>query len=141
MLNKVTLIGALGRDPEVRYTTDGTPIANFSVATSESWKDKNTGEKKEATEWHRITAYGKLAEIVGEYAKKGTRMYLEGKLKTRKWQDKDGQDKYTTEIQMSEMKLLGGGNRQSADEGSSGGDMGGDSGGFSNSDMDDDIPF
>lgn len=139
MLNKVTLIGSLGRDPEVRYTADGTPIANFSVATSESWKDKNTGEKKEATEWHRITAYGKLAEIVGEYAKKGTRMYLEGKLKTRKWQDKDGQDKYTTEIQMSEMKLLGGGNRQSTDEGSTGGDAG--DGGFGGDIRDDDIPF
>lgn len=139
MLNKVTLIGSLGRDPEVRYTTDGTPIANFSVATSESWKDKNTGEKKEATEWHRITAYGKLAEIVGEYAKKGTRMYLEGKLKTRKWQDKDGQDKYTTEIQMSEMKLLGGGNRQSTDEGSTGGNAG--DGGFDGGIHDDDIPF
>jgi single-strand DNA-binding protein len=100
-LNKVMIIGNLGRDPEVRYT------ANISLATTSSWKDKNTGEKKEETEWHRVVFYGKLAEIVGQYAKKGRPLYVEGRLKTRKWTDKDGIEKYTTEIVADQMQLLG----------------------------------
>lgn len=106
-VNKVILIGALGNDPEMRYAANGNAIANFSVATSEQWKDKATGEKKESTEWHRISAFGKLAEICGEYLKKGSQVYIEGKLQTRKWQDKDGQDRYTTEIIADTMRMLG----------------------------------
>lgn len=108
MLNKAQIIGYLGKDPEVRYLQDGTAVANFPVATSESWKDKKTGEKKEATEWHRVNMFDKLAEIAGQYLKKGSLVYIEGKLKTRKWQDKDGRDRYTTEIQAHGMKMLGG---------------------------------
>jgi single-strand DNA-binding protein len=107
-VNKVILIGRLGKDPEVRYTTDGKAIANITVATSESWKDKTTGDKQEKTEWHRVTFFDKLAEIVGQYLKKGSSIYLEGKLQTRKWKDKDGQDRYTTEIVGKEMTMLGG---------------------------------
>jgi single-strand DNA-binding protein len=107
-VNKVILIGNLGKDPEVRYTTAGKAIANITVATSESWKDKATGEKQEKTEWHRVTFFDKLAEIVGQYLKKGSSIYLEGKLQTRKWKDKDGQDRYTTEIVGKEMTMLGG---------------------------------
>jgi single-strand DNA-binding protein len=106
-LNKVMIIGNLGRDPEVRYTADQAAIANISLATTSSWKDKNTGEKKEETEWHRVVFYGKLAEIVGQYAKKGRPLYVEGRLKTRKWTDKDGVEKYTTEIVADQMQLLG----------------------------------
>ena len=97
-INKVILIGHLGRDPEVRYMPNGNAVANFSVATSESWKDKQTGENRDKTEWHSIVVFGKLAEIVGEYVKKGTQVYLEGQLQTRKWQDQSGQDHYTTEV-------------------------------------------
>lgn len=107
-VNKVILVGHLGKDAEVRYAASGDAIANFSVATSESWKDKTTGEKKEQTEWHRCVAYRKLGEIAGQYLKKGSQVYIEGKLKTRKWQDKDGQDRYSTEIQVDELKMLGG---------------------------------
>lgn len=107
-LNQVNIIGRLGKDPEVRYTPNGDAACNLSVATSETWKDKRTGEKKEATEWHRVVMYGKLAEIAGEYLSKGSLVYLQGKLKTRKWQDKDtGQDRYSTEVQCNEMKMLG----------------------------------
>jgi single-strand DNA-binding protein len=106
-LNKVMIIGNLGRDPEVRYTADGAAIANISLATTSSWKDKNSGEKKEETEWHRVVFYNKLAEIVGQYAKKGRPLYVEGRLKTRKWTDKDGVEKYTTEIVADQMQLLG----------------------------------
>ncbi len=97
-VNKVILIGNLGKDPEVRYTPGGDAVANITLATSESWKDKNTGEQKEKTEWHRVVFFGKLAEIVGQYLKKGSKVYIEGKLQTRKWQDKNGQDRYTTEV-------------------------------------------
>ncbi len=97
-INKVILVGNLGRDPEIRYTADGKPIANFSIATSESWTDKNSGEKREKTEWHRIVVFGKLAEICGQYLSKGRQVYIEGKLQTRKWQGQDGQDRYTTEV-------------------------------------------
>jgi len=106
-LNKVTLIGNLGKDPEVRYMPNGEAATEVTIATTESWKDKNTGEQKDATEWHRVKFYRRLAEIAGQYLKKGSQVYVEGKLQTRKWQDKDGQDRYTTEIIASEMKMLG----------------------------------
>jgi single-strand DNA-binding protein len=147
MLNKAHIIGRLGRDPEVRYTQDGTCIANLAIATSESHKDRNTGERKESTEWHRVVLFGRLGEIAGEYLKKGSLVYLEGRLRTRKWQNKDGQDQYTMEIVGSEMKMLGSRSDskeavQSASSGRNGG------GGFTpmptdeGSDFeDDDIPF
>lgn len=106
-VNKVIIVGNLGRDPEVRYTPDGASIANVTIATTDTWKDKATGEKKEATEWHRVVFFGKLAEIVGQYLKKGRQVYVEGALRTRKWQDKEGQERYTTEIVANEMKMLG----------------------------------
>jgi single-strand DNA-binding protein len=112
-VNKAVIVGTLGNDPDVRYTADGKAIANISVATSEQWKDKNSGEKQEKTEWHRVVFFGKLAEIVAEYLKKGSQVYVEGKLQTRKWQDKDGNDKYTTEIVANEMQMLGGKNNES----------------------------
>jgi single-strand DNA-binding protein len=106
-VNKVILVGNLGRDPEVRYSPNGQAVANVTLATSESWKDKNTGEKQERTEWHRVVFFGRLAEIAGEYLKKGAQVYVEGRLQTRKWQDKDGADRYTTEIVANEMQMLG----------------------------------
>ena len=106
-VNKAILLGHLGRDPEVRYTQDGTAVATISLATSDSWKDKHTGERQERVEWHRIVIFGKLAEIAGEYLKKGAQVYFEGSLRTRKWTDKDGVEKYTTEINATEMKMLG----------------------------------
>jgi len=108
-VNKVILVGNLGRDPEVRYTPDGAAICNVSIATTSQWKDKNSGERREETEWHRVVFYNRLAEIAGEYLKKGRSVYVEGRLKTRKWQDKDtGADKYTTEIVADQMQMLGG---------------------------------
>jgi single-strand DNA-binding protein len=106
-VNKVIVVGNLGRDPETRYMPDGAAITNVSVATSFQWTDKASGEKKEETEWHRIVFRGKLAEVAGEYLKKGSQVYVEGRLRTRKWQDKDGQERYTTEIMATEMKMLG----------------------------------
>lgn len=106
-VNKVILVGNLGRDPEVRYSPNGSAVANVTLATSESWKDKNSGEKQEKTEWHRVVFFGRLAEIAGEYLKKGSQVYVEGRLQTRKWQDKDGHDRYTTEIVANEMQMLG----------------------------------
>jgi len=106
-VNKVILIGHLGKDPEVRYLPNGEAVANVSIATSETWKDKS-GEKQEKTEWHNLVFYKRLAEIVGEYLKKGSQIYVEGRLQTRKWQTKEGQDRYTTEIVVNEMKMLGG---------------------------------
>ena len=106
-VNKVILIGNLGRDPEVRYSPNGQAIANVTMATSESWKDKTSGEKQERTEWHRVVFFGRLAEIAGEYLKKGAQIFIEGRLQTRKWQDKDGVDRYTTEIVANEMQMLG----------------------------------
>jgi len=100
-INKVILIGNLGAKPEVKFASNGNAIANLSVATSESWTDKNTGEKQEKTEWHRVSLFGKLAEIAGKYLDKGSKVYIEGKLQTRKWQDKSGKDRYTTEIVVS----------------------------------------
>ncbi|MEO1889306.1 MAG: single-stranded DNA-binding protein [Cycloclasticus sp.] len=105
-VNKVILVGNLGKDPEVRYMPSGGAVANITVATSESWKDKSTGEQKEQTEWHRVVFFNRLAEVVGEYLKKGSKIYVEGALQTRKWQDKSGQDRYTTEIKASTMQML-----------------------------------
>ncbi|MGA0583830.1 MAG: single-stranded DNA-binding protein [Castellaniella sp.] len=158
-VNKVILVGNLGRDPEVRYSPDGAAICNVSIATTSQWKDKASGERREETEWHRVVFYNRLAEIAGEYLKKGRSVYVEGRLKTRKWQDKEtGADRYSTEIVADQMQMLGG---------REGGEMGGgDAGGFSQpparrapqqqqprpaapaaapasnlADMDDDIPF
>jgi single-strand DNA-binding protein len=154
-VNKVILVGNLGADPETRYLPNGDAVANVRLATTESWKDKASGEKREITEWHRVVFYRRLAEIVGQYLKKGSPVYIEGRIRTRKWQDKEGQERYTTEIEANEMQMLG--SRQSAS--SSGGETEYGSGqpspapaansvraaptkkapGFD--DMDDDIPF
>ncbi|WP_026686025.1 single-stranded DNA-binding protein [Azovibrio restrictus] len=123
-VNKVIIVGNLGRDPEVRYSASGDAMCNITVATTDTWKDKATGERKEATEWHRISFFGRLAEIAGQYLKKGSQVYVEGSLRTRKWTDKEGQERYTTEIRADEMKMLGG--RQGMGEPSG---MGGGSGG------------
>ena len=106
-VNKAIVIGTLGQDPDVKATANGGTICNVSVATNESWKDKNTGEKKEATEWHRIVMFGKLAEIAAQYLKKGSQAYFEGRIQTRKWQDGQGNDRYSTEINASQMQMLG----------------------------------
>ena len=107
-VNKAIIVGTLGRDPEVKYTAGGSAVVNVNVATNESWKDKSTGENVEKTEWHRIVIFGKLAEIAAQYLKKGSQVYFEGKIQTRKWQDQSGQDRYTTEIVANEMQMLGG---------------------------------
>jgi single-strand DNA-binding protein len=106
-LNKVILIGNLGRDPELRYTTGGTPVANFTMATTDRWKDKASGERKERTEWHRIVVWAKQAEIVGEYLHKGKQVYIEGSLRTREWEDRDGNKRYTTEVVAQQVLMLG----------------------------------
>ena len=106
-INKVIIVGNLGRDPETRYLPSGEAVTNLSVATTSTWKDKASGEKKEETEWHRVSAFGRLAEIMGEYLKKGSQVYIEGQLRTRKWQDKEGKDRYTTEIRADVMQMLG----------------------------------
>ena len=156
-VNKVIIVGNLGRDPEVRYTPNGSAVCNVSVATTRSWKNKESGDKTEETEWHRVVFYDKLAEIAGEYLKKGRSVYVEGRLKTRKWQDKDGVEKYTTEIVATDMQMLG------SREGMGGGAASEEGGGYERaapaarpaaaaanrpaakssgfSDMDDDIPF
>ncbi|MDN4501926.1 single-stranded DNA-binding protein [Alteromonadaceae bacterium BrNp21-10] len=130
-INKVILVGNLGQDPEVRYTPNGKAVANLTLATSESWKDQG-GQIQEKTEWHRVSMFGKLAEIAGEYLKKGSQVYVEGKLQTRKWQDKDGQDRYTTEIVLDPfngvMQMLGGGS--GGGRGAGGGQPQGQSGGY-----------
>lgn len=107
-INKVILVGNLGKDPEVRYMPSGGAVANLTIATSETWKDKQSGQNQEKTEWHRVVMFNRLGEIAGEYLKKGSQVYIEGKLQTRKWQDQQGQDKYTTEIVANEMQMLGG---------------------------------
>ncbi len=152
-VNKVILVGNLGRDPEVRYTPNGDSITNITIATTDSWKDKATGEKKEATEWHRVVFFGKLAEIAGQYLKKGRQVYIEGALRTRKWTDKEGQDRYTTEIVANEMKMLGSreGMSDAPPRESGGGGSGGGSrpaaapaaqpAGGNFNDFEDDIPF
>ncbi|SNY49237.1 single-strand binding protein [Arsukibacterium tuosuense] len=125
-INKVILIGNLGADPEVRYMPQGGAVANMTLATSESWTDKNTNEKKEQTEWHRVVIYQRLAEIAGEYLRKGSKVYIEGKLKTRKWTDKDGVERYTTEIVANELQMLDGrGDGQQQGGGMGGGQQGG----------------
>ena len=150
-VNKVILIGNLGRDPETRYMPDGGAVTNVSIATTESWKDKN-GEKQEKTEWHRVAFFGKLAEIAGEYLKKGSQVYVEGRLQTRKWQDKDGQDKYTTEIIADRMQMLGSRQGMGGGERDSGGEReavarpaakpaAGKPAGTKFDDFEDDIPF
>jgi single-strand DNA-binding protein len=107
-INKVILVGNLGNDPDTRYTAGGAAVANISLATTDSWKDKETGQQQDRTEWHRVVFFGRLAEIVGEYLRKGSQVYIEGRLQTRKWQDKTGNDRYTTEIVANEMQMLGG---------------------------------
>jgi single-strand DNA-binding protein len=107
-INKVILIGNLGADPDVRHTAGGSAVTNLSLATSESWRDRQTGEMNEKTEWHRVVMFSKLAEIAGEYLRKGSKVYVEGRLQTRKWQDRDGNDRYTTEIVANEMQMLDG---------------------------------
>ncbi len=106
-VNKVVLVGNLGADPEVRYTTGGSAVANFRIATSEEWRDKNSGEKQSRTEWHRVVAFGRLGEICGEFLHKGKQVYIEGRIQTRSWEDKDGNTRYTTEIVAREMQMLG----------------------------------
>lgn len=106
-VNKVILVGNLGKDPDVRYLPSGEAVTNITLATTDNWKDKTSGEKKEATEWHRVVFFRRLAEVAGQYLKKGSQVYIEGSLKTRKWLDKEGQDRYTTEIVADEMKMLG----------------------------------
>ena len=156
-INKVILIGNLGQDPEVKYMPNGGAVTNVTIATSESWKDKNTGEQQDKTEWHRVVFFRRLAEIAGEYLKKGSKVYIEGKLQTRKWQDQSGNDRYTTEIVANEMQMLdsrsggasGGDFKPSSNQSSSNQSSSGQSsnqqpatapaGGFD--DFDDDIPF
>ncbi len=161
-VNKVILVGNLGQDPEIRRTQDGRPIANFSIATSESWRDKNTGERREKTEWHRVVCFNEgLCKVIEQYVKKGSKVYVEGQLQTRKWQDQNGQDKYTTEVVLqgfngnltmldsrnSDGGGFGGGGQQGGDYGGGGQIGGGGSqgggGGFPSGggDMDDEIPF
>ena len=162
-INKVILVGHIGADPEIRYTSNNLPVGNIRLATSDNWKDKQTGERREATEWHRLVLFGRLAEIARDYTHKGSQVYIEGRLQTRKWQDRDGNDRYTTEVVVNDLTLLGsrgadaapgdshgsfqedGGNAPPASPGDNGGgqpgkaarapDQGGDG------DIDDDIPF
>ncbi len=121
-VNKAIIVGNLGRDPEIRYTQDGRAIANFTVATNREWMDKNTNEKQTHTEWHRIVAFGRMAEIIGQYLSKGSQVYIEGRLQTREWEDKEGNRRWTTEIVANEMQMLGG--RGSGGEGGGGGGYG-----------------
>jgi single-strand DNA-binding protein len=161
-VNKVILVGNLGADPETRAMPSGTTVANLRIATSESWRDKQTGEQQERTEWHRVALFGRLAEVAAEYLRKGSQVYIEGSLRTRKWQDKQGNERYSTEIVGNDMQMLGGrgggggaagggagpsgGGREHFDEGGAAGGGGGGSGrssggGGSGEEFDDDIPF
>ena len=160
-INKVIIVGNVGQDPETRYMPSGSAVTNFTVATNESWKDKQTGEQKDRTEWHRVAMFNRLAEIAAEYLRKGSQVYIEGKLRTRKWQGQDGQDRYTTEIIADEMQMLGGrgggaggggsfgggGGQQGGGQQGGGQQGGGQQGGGSAppqpgpDDFDDDIPF
>ncbi len=163
-VNKVILVGNLGADPEVRYMPNGNAVANVRLATTEQWRDKQTGDTQERTEWHRVVMYGRLGEIAGEYLRKGSQIYIEGKLQTRKWQGQDGQDRYTTEIVANEMQMLGGrggsggsadfnqdrggsqggfggGNQEGGKQGGGAQPSGGSQQGGSFDDFDDDIPF
>lgn len=143
-VNKVIIVGNLGNDPETKYMPSGSAVTNLSVATNESWKDKQTGEQKERTEWHRVAMFGRLAEIAAEYLRKGSQIYIEGKLRTRKWQDQQGNDRYSTEVIADEMQMLGG--RSGSGAPAMGGGTGGPppappAQGGSGGDFDDDIPF
>lgn len=142
-VNKAIIIGHLGRDPEVRYSASGAAVANVSVATTESWKDKQSGETNERTEWHRVVFFGRLGEIAGEYLRKGSQVYIEGRLQTRKWQDQNGQDRYTTEIVANDMQMLGGrgGDAASSESFSDATAAAPEAAGVPTSDFDDDIPF
>ena len=153
-VNKAIIVGNLGRDPEVRYAANGNPIANVAVATTDSWRDKQSGERQEKTEWHRVVFFGRLAEIAGEYLRKGSQVYIEGRLQTRKWEDqKTGQERYTTEIVANDMQMLGSrggsGEMPSADTGDFGSKASasrspsptGNPGSGGDLDLDDDIPF
>jgi len=160
-INKVIIVGNVGGDPETRYMPSGSAVTNLTVATNESWKDKQSGEQKERTEWHRVAMFNRLAEIAAEYLRKGSQVYIEGKIRTRKWQDKDGNDRYTTEIIADEMQMLGGRGGSGGGGSFGGGNQGGDQGGGSQGggsrggsqgggnappqpgpdDFDDDIPF
>ena len=145
-INKVILVGNLGADPETRYTASGSAVTNVRLATSESWRDRQSGDRQEKTEWHRVVFFNRLAEIAGEYLRKGSQVYIEGRLQTRKWQDQSGQDRYTTEIVASEMQMLGGrGGGMDERSGQSGGFRDTppeSSGGDAEPDFqDDDIPF
>lgn len=152
-VNKVILVGNLGRDPESRYAPDGSAVVNVSLATTDAWKDKVTGEKKEATEWHRLVFFGRQAEIAGQYLKKGSQVYVEGRLRTRKWQDKEGQERNTTEIHVDQMQMLGSRQGQGEPSYASGGSGEAPPPSFGGAkpsatkkppsfdDMDDDIPF
>jgi single-strand DNA-binding protein len=147
-VNKVIIVGNLGKDPETRYMPSGSAVTNLRIATTESWKDKQTGDQQERTEWHAVAMFGRLAEIAAEYLRKGSQVYIEGKLRTRKWQDKEGKDRYTTEIVADEMQMLG--SKGAGAGASSGAPAGGgqrtaaavnDSDGGPPGDFDDDIPF
>ena len=161
-VNKVILVGNLGKDPETRYMPSGSAVTNLTLATSESWKDKQTGEQQERTEWHRVALFGRLGEIAAEYLRKGSQVYIEGSIRTRKWQDKEGKERFSTEIVANEMQMLGGrgggggeggGSRGGGRDFSGGGATrahedygdapsgGGGSGGGARDDLDDDIPF
>jgi single-strand DNA-binding protein len=156
-VNKVIIVGNLGNDPEIRQSNSGAAIANISVATSDSWKDKNTGERQERTEWHKVTLFNRLGEVAGEYLKKGSKVYIEGKLQTRKWQDQQGNDRYSTDIIADQMQMLDGrgeqgGSNQGSNQGSgghskpSGGQQPGNQGQQPSqqppaNDFDEDIPF
>ena len=153
-VNKAIIVGNLGRDPEVRYAANGNPIANVAVATTDSWRDKQSGERQEKTEWHRVVFFGRLAEIAGEYLRKGSQVYIEGRLQTRKWEDpKTGQERYTTEIVANDMQMLGSRGGSGAMPRADTGDVGskasasrssspaGDPGSGGDLDLDDDIPF
>ena len=140
-VNKVIVVGRLGSDPDTRYMPSGSAVTNVSVATSESWKDKETGEKQERTEWHRVVFFNRLAEIASEYLKKGSQIYVEGRLQTRKWEDKEGKERWTTEIVANQMQMLGermssgsSSNNQSSSKNTNNNE-------FANDDFDDDIPF
>lgn len=140
-VNKAIIIGNLGSDPEVRHLSNGDSVANVSIATTESWKDKTTGEKKEITEWHKVVFFRKLAEIVGQYLVKGSSVYIEGRIRTRKWQDKDGNDRYTTEIEANEMKMLGGKQQQPEQAAQNKPEVRKTAAYSGFDDMDDDIPY
>ena len=152
-VNKVIIIGNLGADPESRAMPSGASVANLRIATTESWRDKQSGEQQERTEWHRVALFGRLAEVASEYLRKGSQVYIEGSLRTRKWQDKQGNERYTTEIVANDMQMLGGRGgggggsgggappRENTDYGQSTGNAGGGSSGGEGTDFDDDIPF